>query len=135
MQCGLTEIEPRMKLATALRVCFTGDDVWTVSALRTEIRKGTLQCERVAGKIVVTKTAIREMLVKCRDQQKGQGSISEDVQAATESGLSETDQARLAQDAALATVQALKKRSANTSPKNTSRRKPTDGLKLVSSQT
>ena len=50
---------------------------WTVSSLRTEIRKGRLVAERIAGKLAVTEAAIQEMRVRCQEKPKGPGSTSD----------------------------------------------------------
>lgn len=133
---GLKAIEPAMSLEAALRLCFEpDDDAWTIATLRTEIKAGTLPYEIIAGKIAVTKSGIREMREKCRDRAKARASTSGGEKGAPKSGSSETEQTSRAQDAALATAEALKKRSGNTSPKSTRRPKHTADLIVLSSRT
>lgn len=59
-------MEPVYSLAEAVDRFLPGG-VWTVSSLRTEIRKGRLQVERIAGKFGVTESAIEEMRKLCRE--------------------------------------------------------------------
>ena len=106
-------MEPVYSLAEAVDRFLPGG-VWTVSSLRTEIRKGRLQVERIAGKFGVTESAIEEMRKLCRERQKAHGSTSGNGQAERPSGVLETANAKSAQVAAQATLQALKKNSART---------------------
>lgn len=85
-----------------------------VAVLRTEQRKGRLQTIQLAGKHYVTTTLLREMVERCRVVPKAQDSTSEQ-EVGKADGLSETDQQKIARDAALMTVRALKKRSRVTS--------------------
>lgn len=96
-------VEPHYSLAEAVARFFPHGPL-TVSSLRTEIRKGRLRVARVAGKYLVSESAIREMLETCRVNEKPRDSTSERA-APTEapSGLSSTDRLRSAQ-AALQTI-------------------------------
>jgi len=60
-------LEPRYSLKQAAKEFFPNGAV-TAASLRTEIRKGRLRVEMVAGKIRVTKAYIVEMLEKCAAQ-------------------------------------------------------------------
>jgi hypothetical protein len=98
---------------------------WTANSLRTEIRKGRLVAERIAGKLAVTEAAIREMRVLCRRKPKGQDSTSVSTSTGmARDGSSGTVDTTQAQDALRATFQALSKPSQTTSGQNTQRRKP-----------
>jgi len=109
---------------------------WTVSSLRTEIRKDRLEAVRIAGKLAVTETAIREMIVRCREEPKGHGSICGSTSTGTAPGGSfETVNTTQAQDALRATLQALSKPLQNTSGQNTRRRKRADNLIKLPSRT
>ena len=88
--------------------------------LRTEIRKGRLTPTVVAGKHYVTESALRDMLDKCRADQKALASTCETPEQPVLRGLSSTAKQNVARDAARLTVQGLKKRSRTTSPANTS---------------
>lgn len=87
----------------------------TPATLRAENRRGTLRIMRIGRADFVTPSAVREMMTKCQDQPKEQGSTS--IQK-TDSGLSETDRSRDALAAASQIGQALKKHSGSTSPRN-----------------
>ncbi len=92
-------MEPVYSLAEAVDRFLPGG-VWTVSSLRTEIRKGRLQVERIAGKFGVTESAIEEMRKLCRERQKAHGSTSGNGQAERPSGVLETENAKSARVAA-----------------------------------
>jgi len=112
MTAPLPAIGPHdpVPLSEAVRLFFPAGGV-TVSALRTEARKGRLAIERIAGKDFVTKAAIDQMREKCRVQAKARASISGDEKGGIPSGTSEMEKMRLAQDAVKATASELKKRS------------------------
>ena len=58
-------LEPRYTLAEAARLFFPGGRI-TARSLRTEITKGRLRVEIVAGKVMVTESALEAMLELCR---------------------------------------------------------------------
>jgi hypothetical protein len=58
-------VEPVYTLRQAA-VKFFPDGALTVASLRNEIKKGRLQATMPAGKLLVTETAIAEMLALCR---------------------------------------------------------------------
>src|SRR5262249_14565246 len=60
-----TKVEPHFTLHEAAERFFPGGHV-TVRSLRTEIKKGRLSVTEVAGKFLVTESAIAEMLERCR---------------------------------------------------------------------
>lgn len=91
-------IEPHYSLAEAVERFFPGGLI-KVSSLRTEIRKGRLRAVQVAGKYLVSESAIRELLEKCRVPEKPQGCISASVPAAMPPGSSETDRLKSARAA------------------------------------
>lgn len=70
----------------------------SLSALRTEARKGRLVIERIAGKDFVTKRAIHDMRARCRDQGNRPASTYDET-ATSESGSSATGSVTSAQDA------------------------------------
>ena len=92
-------------------------------ALRTEARNGRLHLTRVAGKDFVTESDLGEMIERCRGAQRGLGSGFTGGQGGPACGSSSTPESSTAQDAARATVAALKERLAGTSPRNTNRRR------------
>ena len=67
------DMEPLYTLKEAVEKYFPGGTI-TVAALRTEIRKGRLIPERIAGKFCVTESAIRRMRKLCREKPRPQGS-------------------------------------------------------------
>ena len=71
----MSDVERLYTLKEAVAAFFPGGN-WTVASLRTEIRNGRLEPIRFAGKFGVTKSAIGEMLVKCREKQKAPASGS-----------------------------------------------------------
>lgn len=109
---GKFEVGPDdpVPLSEAVRLFFPRGGV-TVSALRTEARKGRLAIERIAGKDFVTKAAIDKMRKLCRVEAKALGSTCGDERVGEPFGSFETEKMRLAQDAVKATASALKKRS------------------------
>lgn len=88
------EDEP-VRLSDAVSLFFPHGGM-SLSALRTEARKGRLVIERIAGKDFVTRKAINEMRERCRDQGSRPASNSE---ATNELGSSETGSDMSAQDA------------------------------------
>jgi len=115
MSTPLAAVEPLLSLTEgAARIGVTA------ASLKTEIKNGRLRPVIIAGKKYVTMSALSEMIERCRAAPKGPGSISEPKAGELPHGLSETDRQKLAQDAALKTVQALKKRSQTISSPNTS---------------
>jgi len=62
-----TILERRYTLKQAVAK-FYPDGPITVSSLRTEIRKGRLEIERIAGRICVTQADIAKMLERCREE-------------------------------------------------------------------
>ena len=91
----------------------------TLQSLRTEIRKGNLIAERIAGRYFVTRQAIEEMRERCRIQPKAQGSTSENGEAVRQPGSYGTPGQKSQLDAAKATASRLKGRSPTTSAGNT----------------
>ena len=108
-----------LRLDVAASIAYP-DGSMTVSGLRSEIRKGRLECERTAGKQYVTLGGIERMRQKCRDVPKVPASTSANAAAANPSGSSSTERLRSAQAAAQTIAEALKKPSPSTSPKSTS---------------
>lgn len=91
------EEEP-VRLADAVRLFFPAGGM-TLSALRTEARKGRLEVMRVAGKDWTTHRAIREMLDRCRVAKARPVSPSAPKLTDEGSGSSETGSAISAQAA------------------------------------
>lgn len=86
------------------------------ATLRAEARRGRLALMRIGRTDFVTPAAMREMMEKCRVPQKAPASGSTPP---NEPGSSETEERSSdALAAAKASANALKKRSANTSPRN-----------------
>lgn len=85
----------------------------SVSALRSEARRGNLATFKIGKNLYTTEADIREMVKKCRVQQSPQGCISEKT---TTLGSSGTETKTTALDALAITVQALKDGSPITSP-------------------
>ena len=98
-------LEPHYSLAEAVARFFP-DGPLTVSSLRTEIRKGRLRVARVAGKYLVSESAIRDMLEACQcrvDAKPRASGCGQQDPTAAPSGSSSTDRLRSAQ-AALQTI-------------------------------
>lgn len=96
-----------------------------VRSLRTEIAKGRLKPARVAGRLLVTESMLRDMMeaARCQDAAGSRPvSILESAPAASPSGSSGTEATNPALAAALKTVRELKERSRATSRRGTSRR-------------
>lgn len=92
----------------------------TPSGLRREAARGNLTIMRMAGKDFTTLAYIEEMKRKCRVNANQQGSGSDrPARTAAPSGLSSTEESRLALDAARAIAERLKSSSRTTSPNST----------------
>lgn len=89
----------------------------TPATLRAESKRGRLVIMRVGRADFVTPSAMREMMKKCQDPQKEQGSISIPSNA---NGSSETDRPQNALAAAKLIGQELKKNLRPTSAQNSS---------------
>jgi hypothetical protein len=94
-----------MTLAEAAAV-FWPDGPLTVRSLRTEIAKGSLTAEQIAGKVFVTPAALKEMRQRCRARRTLRDSTSANARDAIQSGSSSTPEMRSAQAAALEIVRA-----------------------------
>jgi hypothetical protein len=94
-----------MRLAEACEKLLKGR--LTVSGLRREARRGTLEITRIANKDFVTPAAIREMLDRCRVNARPPLSSSRPSAPAPATGASATEIARSRQDALNLTLKAL----------------------------
>lgn len=92
-----------------------GFSVWT---LRAEAGRGRLTIYRIGKRDYTTPNDIREMVTKCRVEQKGHGFT---LTRGAGSGSSATDRALSARAAANETVLRLRSSSRNTSATSTSR--------------
>lgn len=107
------DLEPVYPLAEAVKLFLPGGH-WTVNSLRTEIRKGRLVPERIAGKLGVTRRAIMEMRERCREEKReAPASCSDAGRAASPCGSSGDADLKLARAATKQTLQALKRNSRN----------------------
>lgn len=128
------ELEPVYSLKEAVAKVLKGR--WTVASLRTEIRKGRLRPTRIAGKLGVTDSALGDMLKLCQDEPRARAfTLDRPDSNAVPSGSLSTEEKKLALDAAKQTAKALRTRSLSISHENTNRRKPTDVLAKLPSQT
>ena len=109
-----------LRLKVAAKIAFP-DGSMTDSGLRSEIAKGRLAFERIAGRQYVTLNAINEMRVLCREKQKGQDFNSEAAKAVRQPGSSSMEPLRLARDAAGMIAERLKKPSNDTLLRSTDR--------------
>jgi hypothetical protein len=91
------------------------------STLRAAAERGDLTVERLGRRIITTPAAVQQWRELCRDRERERASISgrPGEPAQQPNGSSETEQSRLALDAAKATARALKGGSRNISPTNT----------------
>src|SRR4029077_11568074 len=118
----ISRLEPRYSLKQAVAQFFSNGPL-TVASLRTEIRKGHLRVERVAGKVLVTEAAVAEMLEKCEQclaRAKPLDSTLDGAKVEERSGPSSTARLKLAQAAANSITAELQKPSPNTARKNMS---------------
>jgi len=113
-------LDDPVPLGLAPKLFFPAGGV-TIRSLRTEISKGRLVVERIAGKDYVTKRAIKQMRNKCRVQPKAPASTSGVGKGENRNGLSETERKKRSLAAAKAMNKMLRESSQSTSPKNTSR--------------
>lgn len=123
-------IDTPLRLAAAVELAFP-DRSMTVSGLRKERAAGRLETWIMAGKEYTSLAAIDEMVKKCRAQRRVLASISSPPVTTPKAGslieppgLSETERAKFALDAALMKCQAPKKPSGNISLKSTIPRLP-----------
>lgn len=107
-----------IRLSDAVTMFFPAGAL-TLSALRTEARKGRLATVTIAGKQFVTRKAIMDMIELCRDQNSRPASPSDASRTDAASGSSEKDSGISAQDALRARLNAPVKRSQHTSGKGT----------------
>jgi hypothetical protein len=105
-----------VSLADAAKFFFHGR--LTKSSLRTEAAKGNLEIIRIASKDFVTRNGIKRMLEQCRVRRNPPAFGSERT---PDIGSSRTEDGVSPQDALEAKLNARKRRSETTSPKNTSR--------------
>lgn len=97
-----------MTLAEAAAVFFP-DGPLSLSSLRTAIRDGDLAITRVAGKILTTPRAIKEMTKPCpAERQNRPDSISASGTAGIRSGSFSTEARKSAQNAGLTTIAELR---------------------------
>jgi hypothetical protein len=88
---------------------------FTVSTLKAEANRGRLTTYKIGKRLWTTPADLREMIQKCRVEQKAHDFI---LIRNESSGSSETDRASSARAAANETVLRLKNISASTAPKN-----------------
>jgi hypothetical protein len=106
-----------MTLTEAVGV-FWPDGPLTVPSLRTEIRKGHLIAERIAGKLFVTPNALQEMRTRCQDKPTVRVSSSGSALGESQSTSSSTPDMKRAQVAAQMNVQERRNRLRTTSQKS-----------------
>ena len=107
-----SNVEPHYTLKEAVERFFPGGHI-TVRSLRTEIKKGRLHVTEVAGKFLVSESAIARMLeaCACREPDKLRDFISSDEhRRARTYGSSETERLASARAAIETTFEAQKKR-------------------------
>lgn len=127
-----------LRMDIAAKIAFP-DGSMGAAGLRKERDRGRLVTEMIAGKEYTTLADIERMRELCRVQPRvpaSSGVTKAGKQTAGSAirrdGSSETDQRSLAQAAAMATANALSKNLANTSAKNTSRKKSADVIPMRS---
>lgn len=91
---------------------------YTISTLKVAASKGKLVVFRLGRRLHTTAAEMSEWVRKCQDEGRRRGSISTEPET---SGLSETEQASIAQDALAQIEEALKRSSPPTSPRSTRR--------------
>ena len=92
MNTASTEIsdDDPVRLCDAVAMFFPASGL-TLSALRTEARKGRLATMTIAGKQFVTRGALKEMMERCRDQGSRPASSSARTETDSAAGSSETE--------------------------------------------
>jgi hypothetical protein len=124
-----------LRLETAAKLAFPNGGM-TVAGLRTQIKRGHLTVETIAGKHFVTLRAIEEMRTRCRVKAEDRISISKKPTRGTKpSGSSEiglTDAERIrARDAALARANKIEVLpSPNTAPSDTTPRPKAEVIQI-----
>lgn len=107
-----------IRLKTAAEIAFPDGSI-KVSSLRSEIRRGNLKSELIAGKQYTTLNAIAEMREKCRESRKARVYISGPVKDESQPGSSSMERLKRARDAASTISQKLKKPLSDISSKST----------------
>jgi hypothetical protein len=107
-----------LRLDVAASLAFPAGGM-TAAGLRREAKRGLLVIWRMAGKDWTSLAEIERMIPRCLVPQKAPTYTSDIVPDASRNGPSETEAMKSARAALNATVQALKKPSPLTSPKNT----------------
>jgi hypothetical protein len=92
-------VEPHYTLRQAAEKFFPNGPL-TATSLRNEIKKGRLHAVMPAGKLLVTETAIAEMLVLCRVQNRPGFTKNKKSDRVQTPGTSETERNELALAAA-----------------------------------
>jgi hypothetical protein len=140
MKDPATTVEPHYTLRQAVAKFFPGGPL-TVASLRNEIQKGRLRATMPAGKLLVTETAIAEMLEKCRVQASSHTSLASERHRESSSGSSETERIERAQAAASAVITRQRNESSpitsttSTSHQKATSRSSTKSLRLISKTT
>jgi hypothetical protein len=117
-----TRVEPHYTLKEAVQKFFPNGPL-TPASLRNEIKKGRLQATMPAGKMLVTETAIAEMLTACRVGNHHVSTSKSEARLASPYGSSETERDASAQAAASAILNTRSKPSRLTSVTNTGHQK------------
>jgi len=115
------KIEPYYSLAEAAIRFFPGGKI-TARSLRTEIDNGNLLASNIAGKFVVSESAIAKMVEQkqCRNDNGDRGSTSSArTEKTRRSGSSEMERKQRARAAALASSRPPQESLKDTSPKHT----------------
>ena len=113
-----------LRLADALELAFPAGGM-TITALRRERDRGTLDTFMAGGREFTTLADINRMIERCRERRKGPDCGSDELAAketvsARRNTSSSTVGSTIARDAARLSVQRLKERSLSTSRPNTS---------------
>jgi hypothetical protein len=140
MKDPATTVEPHYTLRQAVAKFFPGGPL-TVASLCNEIQKGRLRATMPAGKLLVTETAIAEMLEKWRVQASNHTSLASERHRESSSGSSETERIERAQAAASAVITRQRNESSpitsttSTSHQKATSRSSTKSLRLISKTT
>jgi len=113
-----------LRLDVAARLAFPDGSI-KASALRRMAASGKLDHEKIAGKLYTTLANIEEMRCSCRVHAKAPDFGSGPVETTERrSGLSSTEERKLALASAKATLQVQSKLSPDMSPESTTQKKP-----------
>ncbi len=110
------QLDPLERPLTLQEACEVYGNTFTPATLKAEATRGRLDIFRLGKRNYTTLSSLREMVLRCQEEGRRQGSTSTGPET---NGLSETDRRLSARVALQQTLAGLKKPSGNISGKST----------------